>query len=583
MIKETITPMSLKSTANNGSATSAAANLAGADADKGLFARIMALMEESPTQKLAMSAGGGSGESEEASFGGLNMVRISAAEMNSEEEGAETAGLTISTEDAGEESAIASAELIENGGVAVISDQTAQSEQQKERDVKEGTKKESDPVGAESEALPLTGMVTAETPAEETMVKSRSGQPTEGEDTVAGSKTVIQTEAATQKAELSTENMNTGTAAEEITEVPKGLIENDSAIPLGQSGTETAENLSEELSAPGDSTEGSFIRDIRSSQGGEASAGVASEKGKDHEDVNPRSPNRVTESNAEAVNSKDHQKTASHATQEPAMELSATADAAPVEESVSKDAAKEQERGRGTEGERKESFAALMDSRPGAQTGRQGSFSGGQGDKQAFTVPANGEAEPKEEVSFKEHFKEVSDTDPNRAEESLSGLMKLGELNISNVMLRDRVVPGLSRAVQQTASAPKAEQAEWQQHVFEMEDGQKVEMSTRNVDGVIQVKIASGNSELGRLIQMYSEEIREYLEQECEVSVDLQFEDQTGSAGSSEDGSAGNNGSNEQGFRGRGVRDTEGLSRQQEQKIQNSIRRFGYNRMEWTV
>ncbi|MEX0648318.1 MAG: hypothetical protein WEA56_08810 [Balneolaceae bacterium] len=64
----------------------------------------------------------------------------------------------------------------------------------------------------------------------------------------------------------------------------------------------------------------------------------------------------------------------------------------------------------------------------------------------------------------------------------------------------------------------------WKPHQFVFDDGSKVQFGVRQMEGVIQLKLGSSNSELNRLIQQHAGEIREHLESEMDVNVDLQFE-----------------------------------------------------------
>lgn len=184
-----------------------------------------------------------------------------------------------------------------------------------------------------------------------------------------------------------------------------------------------------------------------------------------------------------------------------------------------------------------------------------------------------------EGVSMK--MTEQADTEQN---EQIPGeLFKLGEVTLNNTFLRRKVLPVLttnaSRVVQKQIESGSST---WQKHSFEFENGESIQLSTRNVDGVIQIKLASSSAELQQLMQQYSQEIKSHLEQEMETGVDLQFDQQNQSAGSFREQTEGA----VNGAQGRGAGEKAGTAKGEEGRNAGStmsVRSFGYNQNEWTA
>ncbi|WP_421774976.1 hypothetical protein [Gracilimonas sp.] len=187
------------------------------------------------------------------------------------------------------------------------------------------------------------------------------------------------------------------------------------------------------------------------------------------------------------------------------------------------------------------------------------------------------------ELMLKEYLKEsVEMTEQKDTSNAL--FARMGEMPVSNMLVRRTVMPSLTQAVQKTISAGKATPETWQKHSFELEDGNSIQLSTRQVDGVLQVKLATTSVELSRLMQQYEQEIKQHLEQECQLDVNLQFDG--GDQGQEMSGFFGNPSSSRQ----KTAMTKSGAEKEQstaqkttEKNLQQTVRRFGYNQMEWTA
>lgn len=187
-----------------------------------------------------------------------------------------------------------------------------------------------------------------------------------------------------------------------------------------------------------------------------------------------------------------------------------------------------------------------------------------------------------QELMLKEHLKEsVEVTEQKDASNAM--FARLGEVPVSNMLIRRTVMPSLTQAVQKSISAGKSTPETWQKHSFELEDGNSIQLSTRQVDGVLQVKLATTSVELSRLMQQYEQEIKQHLEQECQLDVNLQFDG--GEQGQEMSGFFGNPSSakNPSKTGNGGSGNDQFSSTSTDKNLQQSVRRFGYNQMEWTA
>ena len=187
-----------------------------------------------------------------------------------------------------------------------------------------------------------------------------------------------------------------------------------------------------------------------------------------------------------------------------------------------------------------------------------------------------------QEMMLKEHLKESVEVTEQK-DTANAAFARLGEVPISNMLVRRTIMPSLTQAVQKTISAGKASPETWQKHSFELEDGNSIQLSTRQVDGVLQVKLATTSVELSRLMQQYEQEIKQHLEQECQLDVNLQFDG--GEQGQEMAGFFGDTSSSgkKAPLRNLGIGSEQTATQNTEKNLQQSVRRFGYNQMEWTA
>lgn len=188
-----------------------------------------------------------------------------------------------------------------------------------------------------------------------------------------------------------------------------------------------------------------------------------------------------------------------------------------------------------------------------------------------------------QELMLKEFMTEsIQGKEQKSTEQNLLGFMRLGELPVMNSIARRTLVSNFAKVLQQEVSTPVNQQQEqWQKHSFKLDDGNSIDMTTRNIDGVLHIKLAASNPELNRLLQNIEQELKDHLKEELNLELDLQFENGeeafTNLMGDSsgESGSGMNNSTSD--------RALEENDRDQNIGLQPSIRNFGYNQMEWTA
>jgi len=193
----------------------------------------------------------------------------------------------------------------------------------------------------------------------------------------------------------------------------------------------------------------------------------------------------------------------------------------------------------------------------------------------------NGAALWKEQIT--EYFESK---DKSSAEnQAAAAFARLGDVPVTNISVRRSFAQGISRAIMNAAGQGNKGGEVWQKHNFVLEDGKNIQVSAREVDGVLQLKLSSSATELNKLLMDHEKEIRELLENELELKIDLQMEG--GGDGNAADFFGGSTGQQSNGKGGNNPLDLGNLRRTEEKEIEKvvpqAVRKFGYNQNEWTV
>lgn len=189
-----------------------------------------------------------------------------------------------------------------------------------------------------------------------------------------------------------------------------------------------------------------------------------------------------------------------------------------------------------------------------------------------------------QELMLKELMVETtSGKEVKNSESNSFGFIRLNELPLMNTAARRSVVSSFGKVLQESVKTDQANKTEqWQKHTFKLEEGNSIDLTTRNIDGVLHIKLAASNPELNRLLQSMEQEIKDHLKEELNLELDLQFDQSKGENDAeglqkgilSEKMKLAANQAREL-QQGESVKTNSGLS--------PSIRSFGYNQMEWTA
>ncbi len=188
-----------------------------------------------------------------------------------------------------------------------------------------------------------------------------------------------------------------------------------------------------------------------------------------------------------------------------------------------------------------------------------------------------------QEVLLKEFMMDTAPVkDQKTNEKDWLGYLRLGELPTSNVAARKALITNFSKFLQQDMASSSRHNQQWQKHSFNIGNGDIIDMKTKNIDGIIHVKLAASNPELSRLILLMEQEIKDHLKEKLEIDLDLQFENKNQESFSDS--------FNNDGFDRKKTKKTHFKSNSKNVTSQEvahhesiSIRHFGYNQMEWTI
>jgi hypothetical protein len=128
---------------------------------------------------------------------------------------------------------------------------------------------------------------------------------------------------------------------------------------------------------------------------------------------------------------------------------------------------------------------------------------------------------------------------PNGQKDEWTGEQSLEEW-LSNGVQTNGKAPEVEVAVSQKRSASPIflqqmrkiidqkdmNQGIWTKHSFALEDGEQVQISTRKVDGQVQIKVLASQNELQRALFQQSGQLRDLLQKEYNVEVEFEFNGQ---------------------------------------------------------
>jgi len=207
-------------------------------------------------------------------------------------------------------------------------------------------------------------------------------------------------------------------------------------------------------------------------------------------------------------------------------------------------------------------------------------FSGGQ-DFENLDI-SSGENSSEESILFWNRlgYEGSESLDDKKSNSLLFGLSRLSHIPILNTTIRQQLLNGIAESVQKSNGSGNTAET-WQKHTFSLENGKNVQISVRQTEGVLHLKLGSTNSELTKLLQLNQQEIKAHLQKEFDIEVDLEFnhqdEDNSSDWFESMQGQKTLN-------RGYNASSTEvGGKMIEGQTAGRTVRSFGYNQMEWTA
>lgn len=154
--------------------------------------------------------------------------------------------------------------------------------------------------------------------------------------------------------------------------------------------------------------------------------------------------------------------------------------------------------------------------------------------------------------------------------------MTIGQLTRSSG--RREFSTQLVRQLQQQAEQAKAGSTQnWSHHRFLLDDGEAVNLAVRQGDGAMQLQLGAGNSELNKIIQQHIEEIRQHLQEQLDMNIDLQLQH----FGEQEAGEF--NEDSPSGTFGNGIDSSAEGTNTEEGASTRTARYFGFNNNEWTA
>jgi len=199
----------------------------------------------------------------------------------------------------------------------------------------------------------------------------------------------------------------------------------------------------------------------------------------------------------------------------------------------------------------------------------------------ANSVMMNMQGGPVDTKAWKEAFASAGMEILRSKESSADAMTRLGQMEVPHMALRRELLPALESMAKQVSNAAKAAPETWQKHNFTMDDGQRVDVMIRQVEGVMHLKLSASSPDLSRLLEEYAHEIEEHLKEALAIDINLQFGQGAFDSQSMARGYGDQRGKAPYAM---GLAD---LRRQAAvpQNFQNasSVRFFGYNRMEWTA
>jgi len=144
-----------------------------------------------------------------------------------------------------------------------------------------------------------------------------------------------------------------------------------------------------------------------------------------------------------------------------------------------------------------------------------------------------------------------------------------------------KLVSFVQKQVMNGNAADRAEQ--WQRHKFILDDGQHLNVSVRQMDGVLKLHIGAGNAEINRILHQHLQEIKHHLQENFQLEIDLQLQNQSQQQDQQHPHEMLTPESLGEGGNSSSVSPTESIKINGSAIVRSRTRLLGFNRNEWTA
>lgn len=199
---------------------------------------------------------------------------------------------------------------------------------------------------------------------------------------------------------------------------------------------------------------------------------------------------------------------------------------------------------------------------------------------ESITLDAASPGWPDPEEFLASHFSES--VEEIEEKEQRMALSRMSLMPVTNADVRQEFLQNIYRIVHHVRKSAQQKPGSWMNHRFAMEGNREIRISMRENDGVLQLRLGSSSSELSRILHQHLHDIRQHLEKECGIRIELEMD----SDDSNEFTPFFEDSSHQKAKTGDGE-NHDGSSKTEPQAVDSivprPVRDFGYNKMEWTA
>ncbi|MEX0769875.1 MAG: hypothetical protein WD035_04025 [Balneolaceae bacterium] len=149
---------------------------------------------------------------------------------------------------------------------------------------------------------------------------------------------------------------------------------------------------------------------------------------------------------------------------------------------------------------------------------------------------------------------------------------------------RNNFAGKLTQVIRQEIRNQQSTMQSWKSHQFSFEDGSRVHIAVRQMESSLQLQLGSMNSDLNRLIQTHANDIRQHLQEQMKLNVELHFKGEDSSGHSFSGQNTGEAGLANQRLKNGQIEPPDSTGRRGGLlHPSEKVRFFGFNRNEWTA